>query len=67
MLDLLWLIFLAPIEYCMQAVLDGGYALMHSYGLALIGMSVVAVPALPFCTLAERRSLKYTKILDTSS
>ena len=54
MLDLLWLVFIAPIEFCMQAVFDGGYALTHSCGLALIGVSLVVNTALlPIYNRAE--------------
>ena len=54
MLDLLWLIFIAPIEFCMKAVFDGGYTLTHSYGLALIGVSLVVNTAvLPIYNKAE--------------
>lgn len=54
MLDFLWLIFIAPIEFCMKAVFDGGYALTHSYGLALIGVSLVVNTAvLPIYNKAE--------------
>lgn len=54
MLDFLWLIFIAPIEFCMKAVFEGGYALTHSYGLALIGVSLVVNTAvLPIYNKAE--------------
>ena len=54
MLDFLWLIFIAPIEFCMKAVFDGGFALTHSYGLALIGVSLVVNTAvLPIYNKAE--------------
>lgn len=54
MLDILYLFFIAPIEICMKAVFDGGYALTHSYGLALIGISLVVNTAvLPIYNKAE--------------
>lgn len=54
MLDLLWLIFIAPIEFWMELVFEGGHALTHSYGLALIGVSlVVNTAALPIYNKAE--------------
>ena len=54
MLDFLWLIFIAPIEFCMKAVFEGGYALTHSSGLALIGVSLVVNTAvLPIYNKAE--------------
>lgn len=55
MLDILYLFFIAPIEICMKAVFDGGYALTHSYGLALIGISLVVNTAvLPIYNKAEK-------------
>lgn len=54
MLDVLWLIFIAPIEFCMEAVFNGGHALTKSYGLALIGVSLVVNTAvLPIYNKAE--------------
>lgn len=54
MLDVLWLIFIAPIEFCMQGVFDAGYALTHSCGIALIGVSLVVNTAvLPIYNKAE--------------
>ncbi|MDE6735127.1 MAG: YidC/Oxa1 family membrane protein insertase [Desulfovibrio sp.] len=54
MLDLLWLIFIAPIQFFMEVVFEAGHALTHSYGLALIGVSLVVNTAvLPIYNKAE--------------
>lgn len=54
MLDLLYLIFISPIEFCMRLVFEYGYELTHSYGLALIGVSLALNTAvLPIYNRAE--------------
>lgn len=54
MLDLLWLIFIAPIQFFMEVVFEAGHALTGSYGLALIGVSLVVNTAvLPIYNKAE--------------
>ena len=40
MLDLIYLICIAPLEFCMRHILDWGFDLTKSYGLALIFMSL---------------------------
>ena len=40
MLELLYLVCIAPLEFCMRHILDWGFDLTKSYGLALIFMSL---------------------------
>ena len=54
MLSYFYYLFIAPLEWLMQAVLERGYALTGSWGLALIFMSlVVNILLLPLYHLAE--------------
>lgn len=54
MLEFLYLIFIAPIEVCMGAVFEACHALTGSYGLSLIGVSIVVSTAvLPFYNKVE--------------
>ena len=40
MLDILYLVCIAPLEYCMQTILRWGFYTTYSYGLSLILMSI---------------------------
>ena len=54
MLEYLYALFIAPLEWLMQAVLEKGFTIFGSYGAALICMSIVVnLLLLPLYHLAE--------------
>lgn len=54
MLDILYFVFIAPLEYLMRTVFDWGLGISHSYGVAIVVMSLVVNTAvLPIYNRAE--------------
>ena len=54
MLDYLYYLFIAPLEWIMRTVLEAGFASFGTYGVALVFMSIVVnVMLLPLYHLAE--------------